>query len=63
MSDHSDVYLTTQEAAAYLRLSPNTLAQWRCWDRGPAFVRFGRAVRYRKADLDAWASTQRHNAA
>lgn len=52
-------YLTTNEAAAYLRLSPVTLAQWRSRDRGPAFLKLGAAVRYRRADLDTWAERQR----
>lgn len=55
----SDVYLTPREAAAYLKLSPVTLAQWRCKDRGPAFLKLGAAVRYARRDLDAWAEAQR----
>ncbi len=44
--------LTTQEAARELRLTKATLEAWRCRGGGPAFVKFGRAVRYRREDLD-----------
>jgi excisionase family DNA binding protein len=52
-----DPYLTPREAAEYLRSSTSTLAKARLTKRGPAFVRIGRAVRYRKSDIDAWMST------
>lgn len=44
--------LTTQEAARELRLTKATLEAWRCRGGGPAFVKFGRAVRYRREDLE-----------
>jgi excisionase family DNA binding protein len=47
--------VTTKEAAVYLGLAEVTLRQWRGQGRGPRFVRAGRAIRYREADLDAWA--------
>lgn len=46
--------MNTRHAAAYLGLSHHTLNQWRHQGRGPLFVRLGRAVRYRKSDLDAY---------
>lgn len=47
--------LTTPEAAKFLNLQPSTLEQWR-WigGRGPRFVKIGRSVRYRLADLEAF---------
>lgn len=48
-------FFTTARAAEYLGLSHNTLSAWRKTDQGPPYVRLGRAVRYRRADLDAWA--------
>jgi excisionase family DNA binding protein len=52
-----ETYLTPREAAVYLRTSPSTLAKRRLQGNGPCFVRLGgRAVRYRRADLDAWMS-------
>ncbi|QIG91839.1 helix-turn-helix transcriptional regulator [Bradyrhizobium sp. 6(2017)] len=58
----TETYLTPREAAEYLRSSTSTLAKARLTKRGPTFVRIGRAVRYRKSDIDAWmsASVARH---
>lgn len=44
-------FLNTPEAAKYLGLQPATLEAWRCRGGGPRFVKLGRAVRYRWADL------------
>lgn len=44
--------MNTEEAASYLRLSAQTLAKWRCYKRGPRFVRLGGAVFYRQTELD-----------
>jgi hypothetical protein len=41
-----------------LGLRPNTLAQWRISGDGPAFVKLGRAVRYRRADIERWLEGQ-----
>lgn len=49
-------YLTNDEAAAYLRLSPRTLEKQRVIGGGPKFRKFGRRVMYAVADLDAWAA-------
>lgn len=48
-------YLTNDEAAEYLRLSPRTLEKQRVLGGGPKFRKFGRRVMYAVADLDAWA--------
>jgi excisionase family DNA binding protein len=53
----TETYFTPREAAEYLRSSTSTLAKARLTKRGPAFVRIGRAVRYRKSDIDAWMSS------
>jgi len=45
---------TRSEVAAYTRVAISTLARWAMEGRGPAFVRLGRAVRYRRADVIAW---------
>ena len=47
-----EVYLTPREAAEFLRTSTSTLAKRRLYGDGPKFCRIGRAIRYRKADLD-----------
>lgn len=46
--------LTTDEAAAYLKLSPRTLEHWRETGSGPNFVKLGRAVRYSRATIDGY---------
>lgn len=49
-------YLRTAQAAARLGLQPSTLEKWRSTGGGPLFVKLGRAVRYRMADLDVFAT-------
>jgi|SRR6185312_12689650 len=44
--------LSEHEAAAMLGLSVATLRLWRHRKKGPAFLRLGRAVRYRRADVE-----------
>lgn len=52
-------YLTTDEAAARLRVSRSYLAKLRCSrSDGPRFTKLGRSVRYRVSDLDVWAESQ-----
>jgi len=47
--------LSREQAAAYLGVSPNTLAVWACNKTyGLKYIRVGRCARYRRADLDAW---------
>jgi excisionase family DNA binding protein len=53
-----EVYLTPPEAANYLRSSVSTLAKLRVYGGGPAFTRIGRAIRYRRADLDTYMADQ-----
>lgn len=54
-------YLTTPEAAAYLRVSKSYLDKGRVYGNGPRFVRLGeRKVVYRIADLDAWAEKRQY---
>ncbi len=48
-------YLTNDEAAEYLRLSPRTLEKQRVIGGGPRFRKFGRRVMYAVADLEVWA--------
>jgi excisionase family DNA binding protein len=51
--------LTPQEAADYLRLPVRQLQQWRYLHKGPAYVKAGHAVRYRRTDLDVWVLANR----
>jgi Helix-turn-helix domain len=49
-----DALLGEVQAADFLSLSVRTLQAWRARAFGPAFVRAGRAIRYRRRDLLAW---------
>jgi excisionase family DNA binding protein len=51
--------LTTEQAAAYLGVNPRTLEVWRCTKRHAIpYIKVGRLVKYRKAELDLWLSRQ-----
>ncbi len=55
----SDQLLTTDQLAAELGLHTVTIAAWRMHDgKGPAYVKVGSAVRYRRSDVDAWLDAQ-----
>ena len=60
MKELSDSPLLDRKTAAkYLRVSPGTLAVWDCtkrYDLKP--IKVGRAVRYRKAHLDAFLESR-----
>ena len=51
-------YLTNDEAAEFLRLSPRTLEKQRVIGGGPRFRKFGRRVMYAVADLESWADAR-----
>lgn len=53
--------LTPEDTAKFLGLRPHTLATWRCTGRYDLpFIKMGRAIRYRRADVEAWlAANQR----
>ena len=51
----TQTFYTVQEAARFLRFSRTTLNVWRSEGRGPTYVKIGRSVRYRGADLERWA--------
>ena len=46
--------LNTVEAAKFLALKRGTLEIWRSQGKGPRFLKLGRAVRYRKIDLEEY---------
>jgi predicted DNA-binding transcriptional regulator AlpA len=51
----STEFLSQDEVAEIIRLSPETLAQWRWLRNEIPFIRLGtKCVRYRQCDLDAW---------
>lgn len=57
--------LTEDEAAKYIGMSRSYLNADRCnghrakRTKGPVFMKIGKAVRYRKDDLDAWLQQNR----
>jgi hypothetical protein len=55
--DH-ERFLTPREVARWLRVTPQTLANWRHTRTGPAFVKFGRArnarIRYSPTAIEEW---------
>jgi excisionase family DNA binding protein len=52
-------YLSPAQAAELLGLSLRTLWKWRRRGTGPAWSRCGEwAVRYRRADVEAWIEAQ-----
>ena len=52
------VLLTPNQAAEVLHMAPSTLVNWRVRRQGPPFIKVGGAVRYCRADLDAWLEAQ-----
>lgn len=51
--------LDEKQAAAFLTVSPGTLSVWRSTGRYQIpFIKIGRAVRYRRADLTAWMESR-----
>lgn len=51
-------FLTNDEAAAFLRLSPRTLEKQRVLGGGPRFRKFGARVVYAADDLRTWADSR-----
>lgn len=58
MSSVDDRLIDEKAAADRLGVKPGTLSAWRKRGRGPRYVKMGTgktaAIRYRRADLDAW---------
>lgn len=46
--------LTEKQVAEYLNMSVSLLRKWRMFRKGPNFVRIGRAVRYKRCDIEMW---------
>lgn len=61
MAPPSVVLLTPENAARVLGIPKQTLAAWRCTKRVRLpYVKVGRHIRYRLADLMAFIESQRH---
>ena len=50
-------FYSTEEAAKYLGLKPQTLANWRHLRKGPDYRTFGRRKLYSTSDLQAYADS------
>jgi excisionase family DNA binding protein len=57
-------YLTTVEAAGYLKLSRQflELARHRGDGSGPPYIKLARSVRYKRSTLDKWMAQHEHAA-
>jgi hypothetical protein len=53
--------LCEKETSKLLRVAVQTLRNWRHLRRGPAYLKLGRAVRYRDDDLMAFIEKHRIN--
>jgi hypothetical protein len=54
-----DVAVDTQGASQITGVAVGTLNNWRSQGRGPAFVRLGKAIRYRTSDLREYLDQHR----
>jgi excisionase family DNA binding protein len=55
LSKPNTQFLNRQDAADYLNLKKSTLEAWSVRGGGPAYRKFGRAVRYCLSDLEQYA--------
>jgi excisionase family DNA binding protein len=55
----TDILLTDHQVAEITGRSRKTLQKDRVYGGGLPFIRFGRAVRYRLSDVQAWVASQR----
>jgi len=61
-SDGEDVLLNVDEAAAWLRVSPETVKYLRSQRRFAPAIKIGRRVMWLRSDLVAWRDLQREHA-
>lgn len=50
-------WMTTEQLAEYLETPVDTLLHWRKNAKGPPYHKFGRRVRYARADVASWVSS------
>ena len=51
-------FLTVQEVAELLRVSPGTVRAWIAKGEGPPMLRFGKQIRYRPERVMEWVEQQ-----
>lgn len=54
----TSVWISRQQLAERLGISEKTAAEWACKGTGPRYARFGKHVRYRMSDVEAWEETR-----
>ena len=56
--------LSRKDTAAFLGVTPETLAVWACEKRySLPYVKVGRLVKYRRADIETWLESRTVNVA
>jgi excisionase family DNA binding protein len=58
MADEGEL-LTEAQVARLLAVSLSTMKRLRASGDGPSFIRIGRAIRYRREDVDTWLRQQK----
>ena len=53
-----DELIPSNETAKALHVEAQTLVTWRTRGEGPDFIKIGRAVYYRRADIAEWLGNQ-----
>lgn len=53
-----DHLINAEQAATILNISPSTLAKMRLSGGSPRYIKLGRRVAYRPADIEAWIEAQ-----
>jgi len=53
--------LTSKQAASAIGISASTLAKMRLAGSGPKFLKLGKRVAYRPADIETWQAARVHN--
>ena len=56
--ERADELMTEQEAAAHLGVSVSGMRKWRARQTGPKYAKFGKIIRYRRSDLDAFVQSR-----
>lgn len=59
----NDTLKTAEETAQFLHLQPSCLAAWRCKNKGPCYLKIGRAVFYRESAIKDWLKKQERDPA
>ena len=58
MGGPKPAFLTVQEVADLLRVSPGTVRAWIAKGEGPPMLRFGKQIRYRPERVMEWVEQQ-----